>query len=117
MATLIYTLPARRSNDVFNGIGTLPALAGSHTAASQELDLVAVTVAISNGCTYLTGSDFLTAADDGVIVWHTEQFARYMKEGIQEGPDMQFFTHPFPVVPGQKVAFPPLYQAEGIYGL
>ena len=91
------------------GVGTLPALAGPHAATGQKLDLVNVTVTIGDGFTYLSGRDFLATADDGVIVRYTEQFAGYMKKGIEERPDMQFFAHPFSIVTGQTVTFTPVY--------
>ena len=112
MTTLIDALPACSCNNMCDGIGTLPTLAGPHTAASQKLYLIAVTVAVGHGLSYLACRDFLAAANDGSIVRHTKQFAGYMKKGLQERPDMLFFTHPFPVVPGQTVAFTGIHPTE-----
>ena len=105
-------VPACSGNDMSNRIGTLPALAGPHAATGQELDLVAVAVAVGNGCAYLACRDFLTAAHNGVIVPHTEQLAGDMKKAFQERPDVKFITHPFPVLPGQTIEFTPVCQAE-----
>ena len=110
-------IPACSGNYMGNCVGTLPALAGPHAATGQELDLVAVTVAVGNGGAYPAYRNLLTAAHDGVIVRHTEQLAEDMKKGLQERPDVHFITHPFPVGPAQPVAFTPLYQAECVHGL
>jgi len=117
MTTPADTVSARSGNYMGDCVGTLPALAGPHTATGQELDLVAVTVTVGNGCAYPACCDFLAAAHDGVIVRHTEQLAGDMKKSLQEWPDVHFITHPLPVAPAQPVAFTPLYQAECVHGL
>jgi hypothetical protein len=70
MTTAGYAVSARRSDDVFDHIGTLAALARTHTATGQEFDLVTITVATGYRHAYLTGGHFLAATDDGAIIRH-----------------------------------------------
>ena len=80
MASPGYLFSACGSNDMRDCLSTLSTLAWSHATAGEKFDLVAITVAIIDSLAYLAGGNFLTATDNSVIIRHSEQLSRYMKE-------------------------------------
>ena len=110
IANLRDFIAAGGSDDVRHAVSTLAALAGSHAASRQELDLVGIAVSRCNRCTHLSGADLFAATDNALIIGYFQQFAGQAKVGLEERADVQIVSQPASIIGRLPIA---LFAVDG----